>query len=157
MTNKHLNHPITIIDKEVVVNTGLLHPGLIHAGRIMCTKCNVQIKWASKEDIDYYRNSNTKLQDTSSMANFNARKSYSLHGDSIKHMQDQYHKKYTNPKTGTYNIYLNVKFSEKDEVKKLGAKWDQEKKKWFTNSSNPKVLKLTKWMNSKDVDKLMTT
>ena len=28
-------------------------------------------------------------------------------------------------------IYLNVSYAEKDEAKKLGAKWDPAKKKWY--------------------------
>ena len=28
-------------------------------------------------------------------------------------------------------VYLNVPFEDKDEVKKLGAKWDQDTKKWY--------------------------
>jgi len=34
-------------------------------------------------------------------------------------------------------IYLNVPFAQKDEVKTLGARWDNEKKKWFIGSNNP--------------------
>lgn len=28
-------------------------------------------------------------------------------------------------------MYLNVPFADKDSAKKLGAKWDAEKKKWY--------------------------
>ena len=30
-------------------------------------------------------------------------------------------------------MYLNVPYSEKEEAKKLGAKWNLEKKKWYYN------------------------
>lgn len=30
--------------------------------------------------------------------------------------------------------YLNVPFSQKDEAKNLGARWDPEKKKWYVPS-----------------------
>jgi ribonuclease HI len=30
-------------------------------------------------------------------------------------------------------IYLNVEFSQKDDAKKMGAKWDFRKKKWYIN------------------------
>lgn len=30
-------------------------------------------------------------------------------------------------------ILLNVPYSEKDEAKGLGAKWDSNKKKWYVN------------------------
>ena len=33
-------------------------------------------------------------------------------------------------------IYLNVPFAQKDVAKKLGAKWDRKKKKWFTEDNN---------------------
>ena len=39
--------------------------------------------------------------------------------------------------------YLNVKYSEKDEAKKFGAKWDPNLKKWYA-PNNEKVL-LEKW------------
>lgn len=38
-------------------------------------------------------------------------------------------------KTGK-EIYLNVPYSEKDVVKKLGARWDGEKKKWFITNND---------------------
>ena len=28
-------------------------------------------------------------------------------------------------------VYLNVPYEEKEEAKKLGAKWDVSKKKWY--------------------------
>ena len=33
-------------------------------------------------------------------------------------------------------IYLNVPFEEKDEVKKLGARWDYNMKRWYYTDSN---------------------
>ena len=33
-------------------------------------------------------------------------------------------------------IYLNVPYVQKDIAKKLGAKWDKSKKKWFTEDKN---------------------
>ena len=43
-------------------------------------------------------------------------------------------------------IYLNVLFSQKDEAKKLGAKWDSKNKKWFTDNNNKnKQLLLNKY------------
>lgn len=29
-------------------------------------------------------------------------------------------------------LYLDVPYKEKDEAKSLGARWDPEKKKWYT-------------------------
>ena len=33
-------------------------------------------------------------------------------------------------------IYLNVPFSKKEEIKKLGGKWDNENKKWYIFNNN---------------------
>jgi hypothetical protein len=44
------------------------------------------------------------------------------------------------------NIYLKVSFNEKDEVKKLGANWDNKYKKWFINKNHKnKEIILQKW------------
>jgi len=32
-------------------------------------------------------------------------------------------------------IYLNVPFSKKDEIKRLGGRWDTSKKKWFVHNN----------------------
>lgn len=33
-------------------------------------------------------------------------------------------------------VYLNVKFSQKEDIKLLGGRWDPQQKKWYVNSSN---------------------
>ena len=44
------------------------------------------------------------------------------------------------------NIYLKVSFNEKDEVKKLGANWDNKYKRWFINKNHKnKEIILQKW------------
>ena len=44
------------------------------------------------------------------------------------------------------NIYLYVSFNQKDEVKKLGAKWDMKYKKWFINKNDKNIdIILQKW------------
>jgi hypothetical protein len=44
------------------------------------------------------------------------------------------------------NIYLNIPFNLKDEVKKLGAIWDNKCKKWFINKNNKNIdIILQKW------------
>jgi ribonuclease HI len=43
-------------------------------------------------------------------------------------------------------IYLNVPFSEKNEAKKMGAKWDAKKKKWFVENKNRhKIQMMGRW------------
>ena len=45
-------------------------------------------------------------------------------------------------------IYLNVPYSEKDEAKKLGAKWDAKNKKWYINTNNKnKIQMIGHWGN----------
>lgn len=36
-------------------------------------------------------------------------------------------------------IYLKVDFNDKDEVKKLGGRWDKDKKKWFIYDNNKNI------------------
>ena len=44
-------------------------------------------------------------------------------------------------------IYLNVQYAEKEDAKKLGAKWNPKKKKWYIMSDNPnKELLLEKYV-----------
>ncbi|MGX6962792.1 DUF5710 domain-containing protein [Vagococcus xieshaowenii] len=49
-------------------------------------------------------------------------------------------------------ILLNVPFSEKDEAKKLGAKWEPTLKKWCANHRN-NYWKFEKWLNGELVFK----
>jgi ribonuclease HI len=55
----------------------------------------------------------------------------------------QHKKKIVND--GDEKIYITVSFSEKDEAKSLGAKWDATKKKWWILSENKD--KFSKWIN----------
>ncbi|MCR6580379.1 DUF5710 domain-containing protein [Campylobacter insulaenigrae] len=48
-------------------------------------------------------------------------------------------------------IYLNVNFKEKEEVKKLGAMWDNEKKQWFV-PKNLDINHFQKWLNKTSLD-----
>ena len=43
-------------------------------------------------------------------------------------------------------LYLNIPYSEKDEAKKLGAKWDSKKKKWFIDNKNKhRIQMMGRW------------
>ena len=39
-------------------------------------------------------------------------------------------------------VDLRVPYSEKDEAKALGARWDPSMKKWYTFSNNPHYYEL---------------
>ena len=43
-------------------------------------------------------------------------------------------------------LYLNVPYSKKEEAKKLGAKWNPEKKKWYYNGNPENYIKFAKWL-----------
>lgn len=45
-----------------------------------------------------------------------------------------------------YIIYLNVPYNEKNYAKKLGAKWDNEKKKWYAPIYEQE--KFSRWLNN---------
>ena len=39
-------------------------------------------------------------------------------------------------------IYLNVPYDEKDEAKKMGARWDKSKKRWYIEHKNKYKLQM---------------
>ena len=43
-------------------------------------------------------------------------------------------------------LYLNVPYSEKDEAKALGAKWNAKAKKWYTDVQADEYVKFSKWI-----------
>ena len=43
------------------------------------------------------------------------------------------------------SLILDVPYSEKDEAKALGAKWDPQKKKWFVADST-EYIKFIRWI-----------
>jgi DNA polymerase III epsilon subunit-like protein len=47
-------------------------------------------------------------------------------------------------------VYLQIPYSNNDIVKHLGAKWDSEKKLWFTYESNRFLAYLLKWFPTKN-------
>ncbi|UQY80210.1 DNA polymerase III subunit epsilon [Candidatus Hepatincola sp. Av] len=48
-------------------------------------------------------------------------------------------------------IYLNVPFSEKDEAKQLGAKWDGPARKWYIEEGTDLNL-FKKWYIEEEKD-----
>jgi len=53
-------------------------------------------------------------------------------------------------------IDLNVPFSEKEEAKKLGAKWDADKKVWYIPDGIPSSA-LSRWMTEEDDKECLTS
>lgn len=44
------------------------------------------------------------------------------------------------------SLYLNVPYSEKEEAKRLGAKWNPRAKKWYTDTRPEDYVKFAKWI-----------
>lgn len=43
-------------------------------------------------------------------------------------------------------LYLDIPYEEKDEAKKLGAKWNPKVKKWFIDMPRKNYIKFDKWI-----------
>ena len=43
-------------------------------------------------------------------------------------------------------LYLQVSFSEKDIVKRLGARWDVDNKKWYVSDTTCNREQFSKWI-----------
>lgn len=50
------------------------------------------------------------------------------------------------PKTASERVYLAVPYSEREEAKKLGAKWDTKAKSWYAEGGSENQEKLKKWL-----------
>lgn len=55
----------------------------------------------------------------------------------------------------TSTVDLQVPYIEKDQAKKLGAKWDVQRKIWYTDLYNPKLKDLVSngWLTQKSIAK----
>jgi hypothetical protein len=51
------------------------------------------------------------------------------------------YREFEHPLENVMRTYLNVPYSEKEEAKKLGARWDPDKRQWFCYQ----IGKLKKW------------
>lgn len=54
-------------------------------------------------------------------------------------------------------LYLNVPYSEKDEAKALGAKWNPKVKKWYINVPQEEYIKFSKWILRESEDVIIAT
>lgn len=99
----------------------------------------VQVAYCFSKD---YKNINFKhirahtgLQDEHSIGNDNADR---LANEAI----GINYNKMSKEKKGKKRIYLKVSYGEKDEAKKLGARWDMNKKKWYYEEGNKHAVQL---------------
>ena len=44
------------------------------------------------------------------------------------------------------SLYLNVPYSEKDEAKRLGARWNPRVRKWFVDLPREQYARFAKWI-----------
>ena len=100
----------------------------------------VQVAYIFSKD---YKNINFKhirahtgLQDEHSIGNDNADR---LANEAIG---INYNKMSKGKKGGKKRIYLKVPYDEKDEAKKMGARWDMNKKKWYYEEGNRHAVQL---------------
>lgn len=116
-------------------------PGLIHAGKFICVKCNKLIKWASQDEIDFYQH---RYGDESKI-----RTTYQGFVD--RYFTHTHKPVATRPEEQI--IYLLVTYEERNEVKKFGAKWDEFHRLWYVKTSNPHLDKLKKYIHIDDYNK----
>jgi len=146
---KHLNHQIEIIEGPFDFGyngkSGFsslmkqMHPDstvVTHPGKIVCKTCNKYIKWASKLEIESYKNVHRPKMTFS---------------EYMKKTDDYLHSTSANDPA---NIFLIVPFRDKDTVKSYGATWDPHHKLWYTTVRRKDVLKLVHWMHPDDIEKL---
>ena len=127
---KHLNHKIGFDTEKVQVKPNFW---LVHAGRLYCKDCGVQIKWLSEYEVDCINQWDFE----------NRTLDYFLRNTAERTLPvaDQ------DPDV----IYLAVPFIEKDQAKKLGAQWHPFDKVWFTYRTDKNADKLYKWMMDDDI------
>lgn len=54
-------------------------------------------------------------------------------------------------------LYLDVPYEEKNEAKRLGAKWNPKVKKWFIDMPRKKYIKFAKWIPKTMSDGIIAT
>ena len=50
------------------------------------------------------------------------------------------------PQYASEKVFIDVPYSQRNEAKESGAKWDKDNKSWFTSADNPNMEKLEKWL-----------
>lgn len=131
--DKHGFHVIKLIEGPIHTKNSKV----THAGKLMCLKCNKLIKWASQEEVKFFKERYN--QD-------NIRTTYQGFMDRfVIHMNK---KSIVKPKIDV--IYLVVTYQQKEQVKALGAKWDANHRLWYVMSDNPHLTKLQPWIHPDD-------
>ncbi|CAB4153359.1 hypothetical protein UFOVP623_2 [uncultured Caudovirales phage] len=127
----HRHHKIHVVEGPIETKK----PGLAHAGRLMCSKCNVMIKWATQAEVDLY---NDRYKDQ-----------HNLHV-TYQGFIDRVHQPKQVKDIRVEYMYLVVTYQDKDQVKALGAKWDETHRLWYVPTSTPHLQKLKPWIHESD-------
>lgn len=91
-----------------------------------------------KEMGDLLRAKNIELRHIRSHTNLNDK--HSLGNEQADLLANMSIGLYNKNSEENKKIYLNVKYAEKDDAKKLGARWDPTKKKWYGYNNNTELL-----------------
>jgi hypothetical protein len=125
---KHMNHIVTFDTTKVQVKPNFW---IVHAGRLFCKQCNVQLKWLSQHEVDCIND-------------------FGFEGRTL-----DYFLRYTQPTVLDQHdpdtIFLAVTYKEKDKAKKLGAMWNPSLKVWYTYRTDKKASNLKQWMLPDDI------
>ena len=146
MTNLNRNRPKSPLEKHgshvMKLMLGPIQtkkPGLVHAGKFMCMKCNKLLKWATQDEVDFYQHRYSSGVTTT-----------------YQGFVDRYFNHTHKPEPTTSNeqiIYLVCRYEDKDQVKAFGAKWDEFHRLWYIKTSNPHLEKLKKWIHVNDYER----
>lgn len=128
---KHRAHQIFLIEGPFVTKK----PGLIHAGKLMCKKCNKLIKWATQEEVDLF---NDRYKNQLGLTT-----TYQV-------FVDRLHQSKQVKDTRVEYMYLVVPYEEKELVKALGARYDWDERLWYVSTSSPHLQKLKPWIHESD-------
>jgi hypothetical protein len=131
---KHGSHIMKLVHGPIQTKK----PGLVHAGKFMCVKCNKLLKWATQSEVDFYQHRYSGVTTT------------------YQGFVDRYFNHTHKPEPTTSNeqiIYLVCTYQDKDQVKSFGAKWDEFHRLWYVKTSNPHLEKLKKWIHVNDYER----
>ena len=155
--NNHRNHTIYI-------EIGPFKYGQTeHAGRMMCHECNTFIKWASYEEVTEYEQYIIRQQskpiygdeEPLTYDNFYRSSSDWVNADDRRESKRQFElQQQEEEQNPTHTIWLAVGFTDKDNAKKLGAKWNHHAKCWYTTISDDRALDLLDYMMEDDLQRL---
>ena len=95
-----------------------------------------------QQAYEIYQRHSVNIQFIHIEAHTNKTDIHSLGNDSADKLANQAIGMETCPYVDSKKLFLTVPFIRKDEVKKLGGRWDAKNKKWFIEETNPNKDKI---------------